>query len=117
MDNVYTSFELLLRITNFVGFFPISFNGPARRGILETSCADCIIAAVVVIVNSVLVFFILANNAFVSLDSKILHYGWAVILMSEYIFIFLLHFLYLFRAKNFVKFLHKLNWIDEMVKV
>jgi hypothetical protein len=109
MENIYTSIEAFRVYGNFMGFFPLSFNGPSRKGIWKVKKVN------------ILQVFISLGILFISSVANIIHYLrawykwdnifhfsiWSWLIMVAYPMIFMQ---FLFQMSN-------LNEIKELFKI
>lgn len=118
MENIFVAAEPFLKLAKFVGFFPKSFTGPARKGNLKTSRTGlfatlCLFTLLLTVnISNVL------NHGFMevlSVHSKIFHSSWLPSVIFENVFMFVLFSFQLCIRDVIVKFLKDLATVDENV--
>lgn len=115
IENVFTAYQPLLVFSKFLGFFPMSFVGPVRKGNLKFRWINIIPTCFIVLLYTLILFYILTNQ-FVDINSKILYYGWTLPYLVECLFQLLFALCHIKDAKKIKFFLRKLQIVDEMVK-
>jgi 7tm Chemosensory receptor len=114
-QNVFTSAKPFLTLAKLLGFFPMSFHGPAHKGNFKIKCFNILASSCLALTLILIMVLIIKNNAFVALESNILFYGWAISLFFEIISQIVLFLYQVCRRKDVVGFLKTLNECDEQV--
>jgi hypothetical protein len=115
IENVFTAYQPLLVFSKFLGFFPMSFVGPVRKGNLKFRWINIIPTCFIVLLYTLILFYILTNQ-FVDINSKILYYGWTLPYFLESLFQLIFALCQIKDANKITFFLRKVQFADEMVK-
>jgi hypothetical protein len=115
MENIFTAYQPFIVFFKFLGLFPLSFDGPARKGNLKFKWKNIFSSCTTILFYTFVFGFILTNRK-VTVDSKILYYGWSLPSLLESFFQLVLVLNQLKDAKKIVLFLKKLQAVDEKVK-
>lgn len=116
MENIFSASKPFLSFSKILGLFPLSFDGPERKGFLKIklsglvfSCFSCLF----------LVYITWANLTFMKLltnESVILVNAWNIAKTIETLVLFYLFGYQAFKCKNVLKFLRIVEGIDESVR-
>lgn len=115
MDNIYTVVENFLVLGKCLGFYPFSFDGPPRKGILRTKWYD--VAASIFLLLTVSTYFgmNLYYHGFIGDASIILQISWGVSTNLEYLSFLILIGYQLHQRKSFKSLLPQLEIVDKKV--
>jgi hypothetical protein len=119
MENIFTVAKPFLIFAKLLGVFPMSFDGPARKGFLKTKLADLVHSIFsFVIIFSLFYYVSFASSLIKSLTAtEIAFQGWMTALYLQ-TSIFICLFLYqLSRCRNVVRFLNLVHCVDKKVKM
>jgi hypothetical protein len=114
MENIFTAFQPFLAISRILGFSPVSFVGPARRGNFKFKWINAVSPCILVLIYFIIIYYN-TTNKFVDYESKVLYYAWALPSISEYIFQLFLILWKIKNTKQIIMFLKKLNDVDDKV--
>ena len=112
MDNFYTSMAPFCFISQIIGFFPLSFDGPARKGFFKTKIVN--VFMVIVSQGTIIIFACQAIDIGIkgSNDNLLRARVWSWILICG-LLMTLLHFLLqMTNLKKIVKFYHGIHRLD-----
>lgn len=114
MENFYTAIEPFCILSKFLGFFPLSFDSPVRKGVLQTKNTDLISSAICVIILLIIsqqACDIAQNSS--GNENFFRAKVWSWILMFGTISIVILNFVYqMINLKKIVNFFHHLHSCD-----
>lgn len=117
MDNIYTTVQAFATLLKVLGVFPMSFEGPARKGVLKTKFRDVVITIFPVSVLIVLILFALLDHKLVTIESSILAKAWNFCLILG-LFMLLVAFVYqIIHRHNIRDLLQLLDNFDQEVCV
>ena len=116
MDNIFTAAKPFLSFLKLFGFFPYSFEEPARNGVFKIRATGvaltlCSVSILLYLTWSNLSFMVLVTN-----ESKLLVYAWNIAKHMETFSLFLMFGYQLLKSKNIISFLKTISEIDEDVK-
>jgi hypothetical protein len=115
LENFFTSVEPFLVFAKFLGFFPMSFDGPARNGKFKVKFFNIFATSCFTLISALILFLNITNGAFVTTDSRLLYYGWVLPSISEMFFQLGLFIKQVNQRADVVNFLKQLNSVDEKV--
>lgn len=116
MDNCFTAAEPFLRFANFIGLFPMSFRGPARKGSLKAKWKDFIPTFCLCLLLIITIAVSLIKKSFVKSNSILLVYGWKISNCTIYISMLMLAGYQAWKTKNVLKFLKQVDDADTKVR-
>jgi hypothetical protein len=113
MENIFTSSNPMLIHSMLLGLFPMSFDGPARKGSFKTKWHDVIL----VVAFGIFQVFIIRTNLTLDLwaPNVIIQFAWAVTRNFEGFSYVLLFWYQIWNRKNIVKFLRIIDTVDQKV--
>jgi hypothetical protein len=119
MENIFTVAKPFLTFAKFLGIFPMSFEGPARKGFLKVHWEDLILSAVCIALSVFSFLVSMASNNFFGgfVESKISSQGWNVTLKLSNITMLWLLFYQFWKRKNIVEFLNLIQNFDMLVRI
>lgn len=117
MENVYTVSKTFLTTIKFLGFFPLSFEGPARKGFLKVKWYNFINVSCLIAFSIFISVLLSKRLFFVFNDSSFIDEIWNSLMRLENFSYFGLFTYQMFRIKNTVKFLKLLYSFDEIVRI
>lgn len=115
MENIYTVAANVLFFGKLVGFFPLSFNGPPRKGILSTKWHDVTAFCVMIVFISFFMIMNLLNKAYIESSSSMVTNGWNISINIEIISYLLLIGYQMKKRRKFTKLLQHLAAVDAKV--
>ena len=107
MENVFTAFKPYLIFTRVLGFSPVSFEKPARKGIVRRATWVVSAAFGLLTVSSLVLNVVSVTKLPRQGQSKILYYGWILPSLSENICLLVLYLRQLRERTSLVCFLKK----------
>lgn len=117
MENIFSASKPILTLAKLLGLFPMSFEGPARKGLLKLKCVNVIISLFWFVAA---LFMILNRSPFSKVytgSSQVLPRAWEVLMNLE-LFSYIFNFCYQnWKRKNIVKFLKIIHKSDEKVEI
>lgn len=112
MENFYTAIEPFCIISKFLGFLPLSFEGPIRKGILKTKNFDLISSAIWIVILMT-ISIQACDIASKSSQNFFRAQVWSWILMTGAMSIVVVNFVYqMIKLKKIVNFFHHLHSCD-----
>jgi hypothetical protein len=118
MENIFTVTKPFLIFAKLLGVFPMSFEGPAGKGLLKVHWKDLIFSVVAqVYLHSNFFYSLFSINFFhQSSDSKIATEGWNVIVKLFKVVVIFQILGQLGKRKNVVRFLNLIQNFDMQVR-
>jgi hypothetical protein len=116
MDNIYSAAAPFLRLLEFFGLFPMTFRGPATKGIIAFRWTDLIATFCLFLLISLTIVSSNVNKSFVTSNSNLLVHGWQISNYLLYLSMLLISAYQVLKRKNIVAFLRKLHEADGKVK-
>jgi hypothetical protein len=119
MENIFTVAKPFLTFAKLLGVFPMSFEGPARKGFLKVHWSDLMFSGLGFI-SLILYFYftMLVENLFSFLsDSMIVLKVWKVVLKLSSLVLFCQFWYQLTRRRLIARFLHLIRNFDMEVSV
>jgi hypothetical protein len=119
MENIFTVAKPFLTFGSFIGVFPMSFEGPARKGFLKCHWKDLIMTSICLslLVVSLYVSMCMGHVFESFIDSKISSQGWNVIMNLTNSVGLCVFFYQLWKRKNIVRFLNLILNFDMQVRM
>lgn len=115
MENIFTTIEPFCIVMKMFGIFPISFDGPAYKGVFKTTFCD---ALATIISLCLLLLIIIANMLYdesVLTSSLMLTKAFSFLIRTE-LFSMILMFAYqIYFRKSIVEFIKWINIFDQKV--
>lgn len=115
MENIYTSSKVFLNFERALGLFPMSFEGPHRKGILKFKWFNAIPPCISLLIFISLLLSNYSFKIFFMNESNILDNAWDVLLKMEMLTCFSLFSIQIYRRKNVRNFLKMMHKADEEV--
>lgn len=116
MENFYTSVKSFLFFAKLLGIFPMSFEGPARKGLLKVKWQNVFISFCLVLVTVSLFTMRFSFDLTFAKNSEILAKAWDIMTDVEILSYFLLFCYQIFKRKNILKFMKTIQSIDDEVE-
>jgi hypothetical protein len=114
MENIFTSAEPFIKLSSSLGFFPMSFSGPSRKGFLITRWTDiaksCFLIAFLLTINGALILIKSEVRGLVLLACI-----WKISFIIQHIGHLFLIAYQLSKSKNIENFLRKVDHCDTQV--
>lgn len=116
MENTFTVAKPFLIYSKVVGYFPMSFDGPTRKGFLRTKWTDVVSSLFMILLLAIFFVYNLLSDVSVN-KSSVLSYGWRLSITVEYFSFLYLIFYQIAKRKNVKKLLEKIQQTDEEVRL
>lgn len=117
MENIFTVAKPYLTFISLTGFFPMSFDGPASKGLLKTRKLEASISSVALAILIYILIICVINKSYVDNDSVILVAGWNIYTnMQTASFIFMLAYQIL-RRNKIANLLGNIRSVDKEVRL
>lgn len=115
MENIYTVSKPLLTVARLMGLFPMSFNGRPREKCLKIRYLY-VLTSIFWLVSSIYLFALTISFDYGYDNSKMLTRVWKMVILLKH-FSMIFNFCYqIFKIKNMLKFMTKIQESDEMVR-
>lgn len=115
MENIFTVAKPFLVFARFLGLFPLSFEGPARKGILRVKLVNIAITICTMILIFVTVVSLFFNASNTKSNSTILSQAWSCAICFEYFSHLCLVVYQFLKRKDVLKFLQQIEKVDDQV--
>lgn len=117
MENIFTVAKPFLVFARFLGLFSLSFEGPARKGILRVKLVNIAITVctimILIFLMAVTLFF---NASAMKSNSTIISQAWTCATCFEYSSLLCLVAYQFLKRKDVLKFLTQIEKIDDQVR-
>jgi hypothetical protein len=119
MENVFTAAKPFVVFAKLLGVFPMSFDGPARKGLLKSHWSDwiCALLWMLLMLSALLLLRRLKSSFYLLADSEISLEAWYI---AGYLHISSLSIFIFIQVRNrekIVRFLNLLHDFDNKVKL
>lgn len=113
MENIFTGAKPFLFLAKVLGLFPMEFEGPTRKGFLKFKLSNllstCCAVALLLCLTSANTFYLVVIP-----KTQFLSQSWNISVSLENFSFVVLYGYQVFKRENIVKFLKKLQAIDEV---
>lgn len=115
MDNIYTAFRPFYIAMKVLGIFPVSFEGPARKGILRQTFSDIFLSCISIIPFITLFVVSCSRQNSMDLASQILPRAWSLSNLFCLTMLVLSYSYQIAKRGSIIKFLELLEGFDKEV--
>jgi hypothetical protein len=112
MENVYTAFKPLYLVSKLFGAFPMSFEGPARNGVLKTKIRGLIASFASIAFMVFMIVMKFSNKNLLSISSSVFLIAWNYLVVLELSFLIIQLCFQLHKVNEYRDFLKLLNDFD-----
>lgn len=116
MDNVYTTVRPFYCVLKFLGGFPMSFEGPARKGIFKQKLCDVLNPCIAACTFFLIFGMVFSRDDTIYSPSEILMRAWIFSLIFCLLMDFIAFCYQIAKRNSIVKFLKQIDVIDKKVK-